>query len=292
MSIIRLLPVLVALLSCSQAFAQKKSVATPVPESITETLDINFANYGERAVPLDLYAPKKADSLRPGIVLIHGGGWTGGSRKAFRNTAMRLATEGYVVANIDYRLATETKFPGCVSDAKAAVRWMRANAEKYHIDAGKIYAIGGSAGGHLAAMVATSPGKFEGDGGWADQSSKVQAVIMMGSGVDQVARVKESKSGSVRSCVIFFGGELDEKPDVYRNGSPITHISKSTPPVLFLDGGLDNPGKRYIEMSRQLDELGVKNQLVVIPGAKHGQWGREPWKTQFEDAMLSFLRSL
>ncbi len=281
-----------AFVALTAVFISVVSAQNPVPDSISETLDIVYANYGERAVQLDLYAPPTDDKARPGIVLIHGGGWVGGSRKAFRNTAMRLATEGYVVANIDYRLATEAKFPGCVSDAKAAVRWMRSNADKHGIDPERIYAIGGSAGGHLAAMVATSPGKFEGEGGNADQSSAVQGVIMMGTGVDQVARVKESKSGSVKSCVIFFGGEYSEKPEVYAAGSPITHISKSTPPILFLDGEFDNPGQRYIDMRKQLDELGVKHDLVVIPGAKHGQWGKEPWKTPFEDAMLKFLSGL
>lgn len=151
--------------------------------------------------------------------------------------------------------------------------------------------MGGSAGGHLAALVATSPGKFEGEGGWADQSSSVRGVIMMGAGVDQVTRAKESKGGSVKSCVIFFGGEFSEKPEVYAAGSPITHISKETPPILFLDGEFDNPGKRYLKMQGELNELGVSHKLVVIPGAKHGQWGREPWKTPFENAMLEFLRS-
>ncbi|MDA7598045.1 alpha/beta hydrolase, partial [bacterium] len=280
-------------LCTATAFTQqkKKAAPTPVPESIVETLDVDFAIYGGRAVQLDLYAPKETTKLRPGIVLIHGGGWIGGSRKAFRNTAMRLATEGFVVANIDYRLATEAKFPGCVSDAKAAIRWMRAHAKQNGMDPGTIYAIGGSAGGHLAAMVATSPGKFEGEGGWADQSSAVSGVVMMGAGVDQVTRARESKSGSVKSCVIFFGGEYSEKPEIYAAGSPITHISKETPPILFLDGEFDNPGKRYVKMQGELDELGVSHKLVVIPSAKHGQWGREPWKTPFENAMLEFLRS-
>mgnify|MGYP002628203295 CR=1 FL=1 len=283
----------ILVLCTATAFTQqkKKAAPTPVPESIVETLDVDFAIYGDRAVQLDLYAPKETTKLRPGIVLIHGGGWIGGSRKAFRNTAMRLATEGFVVANIDYRLATEAKFPGCVSDAKAAIRWMRAHAKQNGMDPGTIYAIGGSAGGHLAAMVATSPGKFEGEGGWADQSSAVSGVVMMGAGVDQVTRARESKSGSVKSCVIFFGGEYSEKPEIYAAGSPITHISKETPPILFLDGEFDNPGKRYVKMQGELDELGVSHKLVVIPSAKHGQWGREPWKTPFENAMLEFLRS-
>ncbi|MDF1754056.1 MAG: alpha/beta hydrolase [Verrucomicrobiales bacterium] len=260
---------------------------------VTEALDITYANYGDRAVKLDLYLPaNESTELRPAVVLIHGGGWIGGSRKNFRPTAMRLAAAGYVVANISYRLATEAKFPGCVSDAKTAVRWMRAHASEHRIDTNRIYAIGGSAGGHLAAMVATSPGKFEGEGGWSNQSSEVAGVIMMGTGVDQVTRVKESKSGSVKNCVIFFGGELSEKPEVYADGSPITHISKKTPPTLFLDGEFDNPGKRYVEMRKQLDELGVQHELVVIPGAKHGQWGKEPWKAPFEDAMLKFLSKL
>jgi len=143
-----------------------------------------------------------------------------------------LARIGYVVANIDYRLAAEAKFPGAVLDCKAVVRWMRANAEDLGVDPDRIAAIGGSAGGHLAAMVATTSGDsvFIGEENNLDESDVLQAVIIMGSGVDQVTRVRESKCGRIKNCVIFFGGEYVEVPEIYAQGSLITHLSRTTPP--------------------------------------------------------------
>lgn len=262
-------------------------------ESVKAVTDVTYAKVGERELKLDWFRPDDEETY-PGIVLIHGGGWTGGSRKAFEPLARELASAGYVVANIDYRLATEAKFPGAVVDCKAAVRWMRGNAKDLGLDLGFIAAIGGSAGGHLAAMVANTGETqlFDVPGDYPENSDAVQAAIIMGAGVDQVARVKESKSGSIKNCVIFFGGEYDEVPELYAQGSPITHLSESTPPTLMIDGELDNPGNRYIEYRKKMDDLGVRNEFVMIPGAKHGAWGKEPYRSQFRKAMLDFLASV
>ncbi len=273
--------------------AEEKPAGPPaLPDTVTEHQDLVYATYGEREITLDLYTPK-AEGPHPGILLVHGGGWTGGTRQGFRATAILLAERGYAVANIDYRLATEEKFPGAVNDLKAAVRWMRAHAATYGIDPSWIGGIGGSAGGHLVGMVATTgPGKFEGEGGWADQSSALQAAILMGAGVDQVTRVKEAKNQSIKNCVIFFGAEYQDNPEIYAQGSPITWVSKDTPPLLFMDGEFDNPGQRYGLMREKLDALGVRNEFKMIPGAKHGQWAREPWLTPYVEAMDAFFKSV
>jgi pectinesterase len=249
-----------------------------------------YAKFGDREVHLDWFRPANEETL-PGIVLIHGGGWIGGKRGAFETTARDLAGAGYVVANIDYRLATEARFPGAVLDCKAAVRWMRANAESLGVDPERIAAIGGSAGGHLAAMVATTSDDpyFKDEANHPGESDAVHALVVMGAGVDQVARVKESASGSIKNCVIFFGGEYSEVPEIYAKGSPITHLSETTPPLLMIDGEKDRPGERYVEFRRKLDALGVTNEFRVIPGAGHGEWGKVAYRPAFVGAMTEFL---
>src|SRR5262249_60357783 len=116
-----------------------------------------------RAEKLDLYLPPedpKPGEKRPGIVIIHGGGWTGGNKGAKReiNIGTTLAAHGYVLLSINYALASEghPTWPGNLQDCKRAVRWLRKNAEKYHIDPDHIGVIGGSAGGHLTAMLAVT----------------------------------------------------------------------------------------------------------------------------------------
>ncbi|MBI1371674.1 MAG: alpha/beta hydrolase fold domain-containing protein [Phycisphaera sp.] len=261
-----------------------------LPDGMQAHEDVVYCTVGDRALKLDLYVPK-GDGPLPGVVLVHGGGWIGGNKESFRPMAQRIAAAGFVTATIEYRLATEAQFPAAVEDCKAAVRWMRAHAEAYHVDRDRIGAVGGSAGGHLVAMLATT-GKsrlFEGSGGNADQRSDLQATAMMGAGVDQVTRAKETKN-PIKSQLLFFGGKLDEKADVYAAASPITHISKDTPPLLFIEGEFDSPGQRYIEMRRQLDALGVPNQLIVIQGAKHGVWNSNPWFEPFTDNIIGFLK--
>ncbi len=239
---------------------------------------------------LDLYRPKGKGPF-PCAVLLHGGGWTGGNKESFRPMAHALAKKGFVAVTIQYRLATQARFPGAVEDAKQAIRWLRKHAGKYSIDPKRIGGVGGSAGGHLIGMVAVSQdsGKFD-RAPQAKESCAVQCAIMMGSGVDQVTRSKESKK-PIKNCVIFFGGTIDEAPEMYAAGSPITHLSKQTPPLLILEGENDRPGQRYLEFRKKLDALGVPNELVVIEGAKHGQWGAHPWFSSFADETARLLKA-
>ncbi len=257
---------------------------------VESTHDVVYAQYGDRELHLDWFRPDD-DKIYPGVIVVHGGGWIGGTRQSFETIALDIAAAGYVVANLEYRLATETKFPGAVLDTKAAIRWMRANAETLGLDPKRIGAVGGSAGGHLVAMAASTADSdaFSKEGNHPGQSDALQATVMMGAGVDQVTRVKETKSGSIKNCVIFFGGEYSEVPDVYAQGSPITHVSEATSPILMIDGEFDSPGKRYVDYRKKLDAAGVRNEFVMIPGAKHGQWGRNDFRPKFVEAMVAFL---
>lgn len=259
--------------------------------AVSVAKNINYAKFADKTVQLDLYVPK-AKGVYPGIVLVHGGGWTGGSRQSFHTTAMALAKRGYVVANIDYRLATETVFPGAVQDTKAAVRWLRKHAAMYKVNPKKIVGIGGSAGGHLIAMAALNghTTKFNGQGNWPEISSELQAVIIMGAGVDQVTRAEKAKNNYVKNAVIFFAGSFADKRETYVQGSPITHITKHAPPLLMLDGGGDNPGKRYVDFIPKLQQFNVKHQFKEIPEAKHGQWSKDKYLQTYVDTYDKFLR--
>ncbi len=261
-----------------------------VPEGVVAHENLVFGTGGGRELKLDLYAPK-GDGPFPGVVVVHGGGWTGGNKEAFRSMAQQLAVKGFVAVTIDYRLAGEAKFPGAVEDCKAAVRWMRANAKKYHIDPKRIGGVGGSAGGHLVGMLAgTGKSKlFEGAGGNEKQSSAIQACVMMGAGVDQATRAAETKN-PIQNQLVFFGGTYAEKKELYVAGSPITHLSKDTPPILLIEGEFDSPGERYVEFRKQLDALKVPNRLVIVQGGKHGCWGSNPWSTPFVEEIADFLK--
>jgi acetyl esterase/lipase len=260
------------------AEAKRGRVPDVVPKGVVAHVDLVYGHGGDKPLLLDLYEPAtKEDRTFPGVIVIHGGGWENGSRRAFRAMCQQLALRGFVAATIDYRLSGEARFPAAVEDCKAAVRWMRANAAKYRIDPQRIGAVGGSAGGHLAAMVAltTDSRLFEGTGGHPEFSSTLKAYVIMGTGVDQLTRAIEAKK-PIGNQLTFFGGTYQQKRDLYAQGSPINHISKSDPPVLIIEGEKDTPGERYPAFRNKLDEAGTASSSSraantaageVIPGS-------------------------
>src|SRR2546427_8684591 len=138
-----------------------------VPPGVKVMRNLEYGRGSGRAMLLDLYLPEKSDQPLPLITWIHGGAWLGGSKDG-GSPALQFTTHGYAVAHVGYRLSPEAKFPAQINDCKAAVRWLRANAKKYQLDPDKFVAWGSSAGGHLAALVGTTGGVKELEGGVND----------------------------------------------------------------------------------------------------------------------------
>ena len=178
----------------------------------------------------------------------------------FRNAAQTLAARGFVTASIDYRLSGEAPFPAHIHDCKAAVRFLRANAKEYGIDPDKIGAIGHSAGGHLAALLATSAGvqELEGRGGNAEFSSAIQAVIPMGGQTDFLSERNREISRDREIWQQFLGGSQEEKPEIYRLASPLVHVDKTDPPCWIITGEKDDPSTRADRFRQRLKELGIQ----------------------------------
>ena len=105
-----------------------------MPPGVIEQKNIEYGKVGERALLLDLYAPEKISKPAPGLIFIHGGGWSGGSRDVYKPYTVNYAQKGYVAVTISYRFSGEAPFPAAVEDAKCAVRWLRANAARFHVD--------------------------------------------------------------------------------------------------------------------------------------------------------------
>ena len=149
------------------------------PANVVVKTNIEYGRIGDTSLKLDLYQPRGLRKNVPAILLIHGGGWKSGNRSIYRPYCIRLAERGYVAATVSYRFSGVAPYPAAVQDVKCAVRWMRANAAKLHVDPDRIAALGGSAGGHLSMMLGYSPNvaELEGDGGNPGVSSKIQAVI-------------------------------------------------------------------------------------------------------------------
>lgn len=244
---------------------------------------------GEVTVKVDVDRPDDARVL-PAVLMVHGGGWTGGSKEAMRPLARALAARGWVVVSTSYRLAGQAPYPAAVHDVKAAVRWLRAHAGEFGLDPQRVGAVGGSAGGHLVGLVATTADRLieETNGPWVGQSARLDAAVLMGAGVDQLARALEAPK-PIASQLVFFGGPVIERREIYREASPLHQLTAACPPLLFLDGEKDDPGARYVTMRQRMDELGVAHELAVVEGCAHGAWGRSPWLERMVGEMDRFL---
>jgi hypothetical protein len=140
------------------AGAQDAPGGLKVPDGVIFEKGITYGTAAGQALLLDLAKPKEGAGPFPALVLVHGGGWAAGDRSAYHAPMLAWAKLGIVCVSVDYRLAPQFKFPCQIEDVKCAVRWMRANAGKYHVDGDRIGALGGSAGAHLVALLGTTSG--------------------------------------------------------------------------------------------------------------------------------------
>lgn len=258
-------------------------------------LDLTYARYGDRTLEMDVYRPKSAWGSLPAIVCIHGGGWANGTRVNHAHVAQALAARGYVAATISYRLSGEAPFPAAIHDCKAAVRFLRANANELGIDSENIGAIGLSAGGHLAALLATSAAvdELEGEGGNSDFSSSIQAVVPMGAQTDllseRTARVSSEEERG-RIWRQFLSGSQQDNPASYRLASPLYHLDRNDPPCCFVTGELDDPTTHADDFRTQLSKLQIPSSLTVIENAPHPFLGKQAWFDETIETADTFFK--
>ena len=257
------------------------------------TEDVVYGKGSDVDLHLDIARPAEPDGPSPCIVVIHGGAWRQGNKRAHRREIRTFAQQGYVSATVQYRLCPEHRFPAQVQDVKCAVRYLRAHAEEYGIDPDRIGAIGYSAGAHLSMLLGTmDPADgLEGDGGWGDESSKVQAVVsFFGPTQLDAADIPAPSVPLVRE---FIGGLSSEKPDEYRAASPLTYVSKGDAPMLLLQGTEDVlvPYTQAIKMVSAMTAADVPGRVEFLIDAGHG-WGGAELVQSIESAQQFFSRHL
>jgi acetyl esterase/lipase len=261
-----------------------------------------------RKEKLDLYLPSTppAGKLSPAVVWIHGGGWTGGVKTEGRakEICTTFAEAGYVAVSVEYRLG-DGAWPTNLQDCKNGVRFLRAHAAEYHLDPERIAVAGGSAGGHLSLMVGftgDSP-EFEPKGPdivYPGVSCRVKAVIDMYGISNLLTRREVAEDGTPTEKLRPAGpvnvfGPLNAPGDVYRRASPVTHITKSSPPVLILHGRIDKTVDyaQSEELVRALQAVGVPHELVLVDRAGHTfdfeTWNKKPLSRDLRPVALAFL---
>ncbi|HQP96881.1 MAG TPA: alpha-L-fucosidase [bacterium] len=270
--------ILVALTSFSAGYAQETSEKDSIalPDGFRFERDVRYGTESELQ-RLDILYPVDPAKRIPAIVMIHGGGWYTGGKGGLKTLRMMcdFAKAGYAPLSIDYRLSDEAVFPAAVEDCKRAVRWLRAQADRYGVDPARVGAIGASAGGHLSAMLAVTTPRdgFEGEDNESDRSSAVQASVPICAPFDlRVPLTKNLANQDDPLVVRFLGGSLAQKADAAYRASPITCVRSDLPPMLIIHGTADNrvDVTQSISMADALRETGAPCELILVEGGKHG----------------------
>ena len=220
---------------------------------------------------LDISYPENLDSPAALVMYVHGGGWVSGDKNSGvgRRFLPFLLEQGYIVAAINYRLAPDHSFPAQIRDVKCAVRYLRANAQAYQLDPQRIGALGGSAGGHLVALLGTADKNAGWDEGlFNEQSSRVQAVVDLFGPAD-LTQLNINSQRSIGNRVFGMTSTDDHALEIY---SLVSYISPDDPPFLILQGAEDQlvPPSQSQSLYDQLIATGVPAQLVMVENAAHG----------------------
>lgn len=250
---------------------------------------VEYANPDGQHLMLNIALPTENAAPRPAVVCIHGGGFRAGDRKGWNDRCRRLAERGFIAVTIDYRLAPRYPFPAAVEDCKAAVRWLRLNADKYRIDPDRIGAVGDSAGGHLAQYLGVTGDVHDFDG---DQNpgppSRVSCVVNF-YGPSDLTRSYGRSVDAHEVLPLFLGGDVEQQRKRHVLASPLYWVTPRAAPTLLVHGTED----RYVNYEQaqwiheRLKAAQVEVELLSLRGAGHGFKGDDAKKA--EEAMFRWF---
>lgn len=267
--------------------------ARPVGAKAAEILfeqGIEYSSPDGQRLQLNLARPKEIQGRAPAVLCIHGGGFRGGKRERWDKLCQQLAERGYVAVTVTYRLAPKYQFPAAVHDVKAAVRWLRASADKYQLDPARIGVVGDSAGGHLVQFLGVTGDvpQFEGDGGSAGQSSKVTCVVNY-YGPSDLTKSYGKSVDAAEVLPLWLGGDAVKERHRHILASPLYWVTPSAAPTLLIHGTKD-PYVNFEQaqwIHERLQAADVEVDLLTLEGAGHGFKGADAEKA--EQAMLAFF---
>jgi acetyl esterase/lipase len=257
--------------------------------------DLEYGRPDGIPLMLDIYAPRTFTGPLPVLIWIHGGTWKAGSKN--RCPLAFLANEGFAVVSIEYRFIDQAPFPAQLYDCKGAIRWLRANAGRLNLDPTRIAVFGASAGGHLAALIGTTPDvkEMEGDvGGNLEQSSRVQAICAFYPPTDLNLLVTnpELRVSPESDIGKLLGGPLEQNLDKAARANPINYITRDDTPFFILHGEKDMmvPLEHSKILHEALIHNGVESTLFIVPKKGHGIGAPPAAAKQILDFLTKHLR--
>ena len=265
-------------------FPQIEIVKPQQFQNITEIENITYKKLNARELKLDAFINTSENN--PAVILVHGGGWKSGDKSHMKPMAQYIASKGYSCFAIEYRLSDEAQYPEGIFDIKQAIQFIKANALKFHVDTTKVAVLGTSSGAQMASLVGTTNNnsKFEEKTGYKT-STEVQAIINL----DGILAFKHPKSKEGKMASWWLGGTYEEKPEIWKEASALTHIDENTPPTLFISSQYERFQAGREEMIEIMEKYQIYFQVENFPDSPHTFWLFNPWFKDTVNYVTTFL---
>lgn len=261
---------------------------------------ITYAILDTLEIKLNIALPADTSGQYPLLVFIHGGGWKTGHRSAYNKQIQNAAKRGYVAATITHRYTRTVdesgepvyRWPAPIEDAKAAVRYLRANAGKYAIDPDKIGVLGASSGGHLSMMVGFTDNSHGLDGAHqipGDPEGKTSARVQAVANISGPTELVSSYDAPIVTPFLddMMAGSPEEYPEKYKEASPLTYLSDDDPPVFTVHGAKDDvvPVEQAYMLDEEMKKKGMEHEMKILEDQAHifkGEAARDSWNAIYD----------
>jgi len=265
-----LLAALVALTSAAAAQEPPLAWAARMEQSYRIVPNVTYLTASNWDAKVDLYVTRTLDKPLPTMIYIHGGGWTGGTKEARNVAILPYLDMGMNVVNVEYRLARVAQAPAAVEDCRCALRWVIQNAKQYGIDVNRLVVAGESAGGHLALTTAMLPASAGLDRQCPGPDNLKVAAVVNWYGISDVNELLDGPN--MKTYAVTWLGSAIDREQIAKRVSPLTYVRAGLPPIFTIHGDADPtvPYTQSVRLHKALSDVGVANELMTIPGGKHG----------------------
>ena len=290
-------------LKIKKNFPDAQLVKDSLPKELKAYTDVVYSvipdsPYGERKLKLNIYR-KKDRKKYPVLLMIHGGGWSSGNKSMQIPLAQQIARHGYVTIPVEYRLLPEAPYPAAIYDIKTAIRWVRANAAKYRMDASHIAISGCSAGGQLAALAGmTNQSEIhEQKREYPQYSSDVQVIIDMDGTLTFVAESSIAETnenirksgGQLPKNALWLGGRYEDARRHWEEASPLLQVTRNSASICFINSLNPRYSNGRDELMARLTEYGIYSEKNQINVSLHTFWLFRPWFDEVVNISVKYL---
>lgn len=250
--------------------------------------NITYLTANNVDLKVDVYRPRYAEGPLPTVIYIHGGGWVGGSKEASAFQLLPYLEQGWAAVNVQYRLARISPAPAAVEDSRCALQWVAANAEQFGFDMEHLVVTGNSAGGHLSLTTGMLDAEVGLDRQCPGSQTPDVAAIVNWYGITDVGDLLAGENE--RGYAVRWLGSLPDRYDIAARVSPLNMVNPNLPPIITIHGDADAvvPYEHAVQLHRALDEVGVTNELITVPGGGHGGFTRNEYRDIYQ-SIFDFL---